>query len=87
MKIKFIQEKEFEVDIDLEDVYKKFDGDLQKAVESDDYEPVYVGNKNLVVFDSDLSHKDVLFRDSLIEEKRREMERAKKIKERLWHVY
>ncbi|MBZ2385778.1 hypothetical protein K8P03_11095 [Anaerococcus murdochii] len=77
MKIKFVQEKEFEVDIDLEDVYKKFDGDVQKAVESGDYEPVYVGNKNLVVFDSDLSHKDVLFRDCLIKEKRREMERAR----------
>lgn len=77
MKIKFIEEKEFEVDIDLEDIYKKFDGDVQNAVESGDYEPVYVGNKNLVVFDSDLSHKDVLFRDSLIEEKRREIERAR----------
>lgn len=77
MKIKFVQEKEFEVDIDLEDVYKKFDGDVQKAVESGDYEPVYVGNKDLVVFDSDLSHKDVLFRYSLIEEKRREIERAR----------
>lgn len=74
MKIKFIQEKEFEVDIDLEDIYKKFDGDVQKAVESGNYEPAYVGNKNLVVFDSDLSHKDVIFRDSLIEEKRREKE-------------
>ena len=77
MKIRFVQEKEFEVDIDLEDIYKKFDGDVQKAVESGEYEPIYVGNKNLVVFDSDLSHKDVLFRDSLIEEKRREMERAR----------
>lgn len=78
MKIKFIQEKEFEVDIDLEVVYKKFDGDVQKAVESGDYEPVYVGNKDLVVFDSELTHKDVIFRDSLIEKKRREIEKAKK---------
>ena len=77
MKIKFMQEKEFEVDIDLEDVYKKFDGDVQKAVESGDYEPRYVGDLDIVVFDSDLSHKDVLFRDCLIEEKRREMERAR----------
>lgn len=79
MKIKFIQEKEFEVDIDLEDIYKKFDGDVQKAVESGNYEPAYVGNKNLVVFDSDLSHKDVIFRDSLIEEKRREKEYQSKL--------
>lgn len=77
MKIKFIQEKEFEVDIDLEEIYKKFDGDVQKAVESGDYEPRYVDDLDIVVFDSDLSHKDVLFRDSLIEEKRREMERAR----------
>lgn len=77
MKIKFVQEKEFEVDIDLEDIYKKFDGDVQKAVESGDYEPRYVGDLDIVVFDSDLSHKDVLFRDSLIEEKRREIERAR----------
>ena len=77
MKIKFVQEKEFEVDIDLEDIYKKFDGDVQKAIESGDYEPRYVGDLDIVVFDSDLSHKDVLFRDSLIEEKRREMERAR----------
>lgn len=77
MKIKFVQEKEFEVDIDLEDIYKKFDGDVQKAVESGDYEPRYVGDLDIVVFDSDLSHKDVLFRDCLIEEKRREMERAR----------
>lgn len=77
MKIKFVQEKEFEVDIDLEDIYKKFDGDVQKAVESGDYEPRYVGDLDIVVFDSDLSHKDVLFRDCLIEEKRREVERAR----------
>lgn len=77
MKIKFVQEKEFEVDIDLEVVYKKFDGDVQKAVESGDYEPRYVGDLDIVVFDSDLSHKDVLFRDCLIEEKRREVERAR----------
>lgn len=79
MIISFVQEKEFEVNIDLEDIYKKFDGDMQKAVESGDYEPVYVGNKNLVVFDSDLSDKDVLFRDSLIEEKRREKEYQSKL--------
>ncbi|WP_311482210.1 hypothetical protein [uncultured Anaerococcus sp.] len=79
MKIKFIQEKEFEVDIDLEDIYKKFDGDVQKAIESGNYEPVYVGNKDLVVFDSDLTHKDVLFRDSLIEEKRRQKEYQSKL--------
>lgn len=77
MKIKFVQEKEFEVDIDLEDVYKKFDGGVEKAIKSGDYEPRYVGDLDIVVFDSDLSHKDVLFRDSLIEEKRREMERAR----------
>lgn len=71
MIISFMQEKEFEVDISLEDIYTKFDGDVQKAVESGDYEPVYVDNKNITVFDSDLSHEDVLFRDSLIEEKRR----------------
>ena len=74
MIISFVQEKEFEVDISLEDIYEKFDGDVQKAVESGNYKPVYVDNKNITVFDSDLSHEDVLFRDSLIEEKRREKE-------------
>lgn len=77
MKIKFVQEKEFEVDIDLEEIYTKFDGDVEKAVKSGKYKPVYVGDLDVVVFDSDLSHKDVLFRDCLIEEKRREMERAR----------
>ena len=74
MIISFIQEKEFEVDISLEDIYEKFDEDVQKAVESGKYEPNYVGDLDVVVFDSDLSHEDVLFRDSLIEEKRRENE-------------
>ena len=74
MIISFVQEKEFEVDISLEDIYEKFDGDVQKAVESGNYEPVYVDNKSITVFDSDLSHEDLLFRDSLIEEKRREKE-------------
>ena len=74
MIISFMQEKEYEVDISLEDIYTKFDGDVQKAVESGNYKPVYVDNKNITVFDSDLSHEDVLFRDSLIEEKRREKE-------------
>lgn len=77
MKIKFVQEKEFEVDINLEEIYTKFDGDVEKAIKSGDYEPRYVGDLDIVVFDSDLSHKDVLFRDCLIEEKRREMERAR----------
>lgn len=77
MKIKFVQEKEFEVDINLEEIYTKFDGDVEKAIKSGDYEPRYVGDLDIVVFDSDLSHKDVLFRDRLIEEKRREMERAR----------
>ena len=77
MKIKFVQEKEFEVDINLEEIYTKFDGDVEKAIKSGDYESRYVGDLDIVVFDSDLSHKDVLFRDSLIEEKRREMERAR----------
>lgn len=72
MIISFVQEKEFEVDISLEDIYTKFDGDVQKAVESGNYKPRYVGDLDIVVFDSDLSHEDVLFRDSLIEEKRRE---------------
>ena len=74
MRISFVQEKEFEVDIDLEEIYKNFDGDVQKAVESGNYEARYVGDLDIVVFDSDLSHEDVLFRDSLIEEKRREKE-------------
>lgn len=74
MKIKFVQEKEFEVDIDLEDIYKKFDGDVEKAIKSGGYQPRYVGDLDIVVFDSDLSLKDVLFRDSLIEEKRRQKE-------------
>lgn len=74
MKIKFVQEKEFEVDIDLEEIYTKFDGDVEKAIKSVGYEPRYVGDLDIVVFDSDLSHKDVLFRDSLIEEKRRQKE-------------
>ena len=77
MKIKFVQEKEFEVDINLEEIYTKFDGDVEKAIKSGDYEHRYVGDLDIVVFNSDLSHKDVLFRDSLIEEKRREMERAR----------
>ena len=77
MIISFVQEKEFEVDISLEDIYEKFDGDVQKAVESGNYEPVYVDNKNITVFDSDLSNEDVLFRDSLIEEKKREKELQK----------
>ena len=77
MKIKFVQEKEFEVDINLEEIYTKFDGDVEKAIKSGDYEPRYVGDLDIVVFDSDLSHKDVLFRDSLIEEKRREIERTR----------
>lgn len=72
MIISFVQEKEYEVDISLEDIYEKFDGDVQKAVDSGDYEPQYVGNLDITVFDSELSHEDVLFRDSLIEEKRRE---------------
>lgn len=74
MIISFVQEKEFEVDISLEDIYEKFDGNVQKAVESGNYEPKYVGDLDITVFDSDLSHEDVLFRDSLIEEKRREKE-------------
>lgn len=74
MIISFMQEKEFEVDISLEDIYEKFDGDVQRAVESGNYEPVYVDNKNITVFDSDLSPEDVLFRNGLIEEKRREKE-------------
>lgn len=79
MIISFVQEKEFEVDISLEDIYTKFDGDVQKAVESGNYEPRYVGDLDIVVFDSDLSHEDVLFRDSLIEEKRREKELQKSL--------
>ena len=79
MIISFVQEKEFEVDISLEDIYEKFDGDVQKAIESGNYEPNYVGDLDVVVFDSDLSHEDVLFRDSLIEEKRREKELQKSL--------
>ena len=79
MIISFIQEKEFEVDISLEDIYEKFDGDVQKAVESGNYEPRYVGDLDIVVFDSDLSHEDVLFRDSIIEEKIREKELQKSL--------
>lgn len=79
MIINFVQEKEYEVDIDLEEIYTKFDGDVEKAVKSGKYKPVCVGCQDTYILDTDLSHKDVLFRDSLIEEKRRQKEYHSKL--------
>lgn len=74
MIIRFIQTSEYEVDVDLEVVYNKFDGDVQRVIESAGYEAVFVDGDRPIILDTTLSHEDVAFKDALIEQRRREKE-------------